>query len=182
MLTPSQQGQAALDALETDWADKQTMLKMPEGKQKIDYHLLTGQHIVEVCDVEFVGTKTPPGCEVAGTLQIATGDLPQQHELMHAYLELVAPGALPIRSSWREPPKRSAATPKPAPIYVRRPLAAGGRGGRQGDARGRLRRRRLVRALLDSTEGIDAFVRYYGRRRDAAIRRCSPRIFLLSGA
>ena len=34
-------GQPALDALETDWADKQTMLKMPEGKQKIDYHLLT---------------------------------------------------------------------------------------------------------------------------------------------
>ena len=47
---PSQQGQPALDALETDWADKQTMLKMPEGKQKIDYHLLTGQHIADACD------------------------------------------------------------------------------------------------------------------------------------
>ena len=35
------QGSAGLDALETDWADKQTMLKMPEGQRKIDYHLLT---------------------------------------------------------------------------------------------------------------------------------------------
>ena len=36
------------------------------------------------------------GCEVTGTLQIATNLVPDQHELMHAYMELVAPGANPV--------------------------------------------------------------------------------------
>ncbi len=173
MLAPSQQGQPALDALETDWADKQTMLKMPEGQQKIDYHLMTGQHIAEVCDVEFVGTKTPPGCEVAGALQIATGDLPQQHELMHAYMELVAPGPLPIPFLAEGTAQAIGCNTKagtdltydvpwqqavvgvgretPADVYVEGGLFA----------------RYLIR-----TQGIDTFVRYYRqapRRRDPAL-------------
>jgi hypothetical protein len=84
------QGSAGLDALETDWADKQTMLKMPEGERKIDYHLLTSDQINAGC-LEKVG-----GCEVTGTLQIATNLVPDQHALMHAYMELVAPGANPV--------------------------------------------------------------------------------------
>ena len=34
-------GALASTRSEADWADKQTMLKMPEGQRKIDYHLLT---------------------------------------------------------------------------------------------------------------------------------------------
>jgi len=172
-LAPSQQGQPALDALETDWADKQTMLQMPEGKRKIDYHLMTGGHIAEICNVELVGTKTPPGCEVQGTLQIATGDLPQQHELMHAYMELVAPGALPIPFlvegtaqaigcntdagtdltydiPWQQAVVEIASN-TPADVYVEGGLFA----------------RYLIR-----TQGIEAFVRYYRQapgRRDPAL-------------
>lgn len=172
-LAPSQQGQPALDALETDWADKQTMLQMPEGKQKIDYHLMTGEHIAEICNVEFVGTKTPPGCEVEGALQIATGYLPQQHELMHAYMELVAPGALPIpflvegtaqaigcntdagtALTYDVPWQQGVvevARDMPRDVYVEGGLFA----------------RYLIR-----TQGIEAFVRYYRQapgRRDPAL-------------
>ena len=65
-----QQGSAGLDALEADWADKQTMLKMPEGQRKIDYHLLTPEQITAACQ-EDVGS-----CELGDTLQIATDALP----------------------------------------------------------------------------------------------------------
>ena len=172
-LAPSQQGQPALDALETDWADKETMLQMHEGQQKIDYHLMTATHIAEACEIEFVGTSTPAGCEVAGSLQIAAAYLPHQHELMHAYMELVAPGTLPIpflaegsaqavgcntgagtaptyNASWQQDVVQVAAD-KPTDVY----------------AEGGLFVRYLIR-----TQGIDAFVRYYGqapRRRDPAL-------------
>ena len=86
------QGSAGLDALEADWADKQTMLKMPEGQRKIDYHLLTSDQITAGC------LANAGGCELNETLQIATDYLPDQHELMHAYMRLVAPGANPF--SW----------------------------------------------------------------------------------
>ena len=173
MLAPSEQGQPALDALETDWADKQTMLQMPEGKQKIDYHLMSGPHIAEICHVEFAGTNIPPGCEVHGALQIATGALPQQHELMHAYMELVAPGALPTpflvegtaqaigcdtkagTDLTHDVPWQQAvvgtAREMPADVY--------GQGG-------------LFARYLIRTQGIDAFVRYYRQapgRRDPAL-------------
>ena len=98
-LAPSQQGQTALDALETDWADKQTMLRMPEGKQKIDYHLLTGQQAIsDSCDVEFGGTgpRRPRAASLAGMLQIAAGYLPHQHELIHAYMDLITSGTLSV--------------------------------------------------------------------------------------
>ena len=84
------QGANGLAALETDWADKQTMLGMPEGR-KIDYHLLGYDHIASAC-----GGGAESGCEAAGDLEIAAPYLPYQHELMHAYMELLAPGALPI--------------------------------------------------------------------------------------
>ena len=104
---PAFQQGTALDALETDWADKQTMLKMPEGKPKIDYHLLTSAHMPDACDVESVGPR-PAGCELGGTLQIAAAYLPHEHELIHAYMELVAPGdvSVPLRRRRDRPSDR----------------------------------------------------------------------------
>jgi hypothetical protein len=84
------QGSAGVDALEADWADKQTMLKMPEGQRKIDYHLLTHEEITAACQEDV------DSCELGDTLQIATDALPFQHELIHAYMQLVAPGAAPV--------------------------------------------------------------------------------------
>jgi hypothetical protein len=84
------QGAEGLAALETDWADKRTMLGMPEGR-KIDYHLLGVDHIASSCE-----GRSEVGCEAFGYLEIAAPYLPYQHELMHAYMELLAPGGLPI--------------------------------------------------------------------------------------
>jgi hypothetical protein len=86
------QGSGGLDTLEADWADKQTMLKMPEGQRKIDYHLMTYEQILAACS----GDSGESACELGDTLQIATQDLPFQHELIHAYMQLVAPGASPV--------------------------------------------------------------------------------------
>jgi hypothetical protein len=161
------QGADGLAALETDWADKQTMLGMPEGR-KIDYHLLGADHIVAACDGE-----AESGCELEDKLEIAAPYLPYQHELMHAYMELLAPGALPI------------------PLVVEGAAQSIGCGTQEGtdltynvpwqqavtetsvDSRqdvygeGGLLARYLIR-----TEGIDPFVRYYRqapRRRDPAL-------------
>jgi hypothetical protein len=173
-LAPSQQGQQGLDSLETDWADKQTMLKMPEGKRKIDYHLMTGAHIAAACDfTEFVGSDSPAGCELGDTLQIAASYLPHQHELIHAYMELVVPDAVPVPLlvegtaqsigcgtqagtdltydvPWQQAVMEVAAD-LPADVYIEGGLFA----------------RYLIR-----TQGIDAFVRYYQQapgRRDPAL-------------
>jgi hypothetical protein len=85
------QGAGALDALETDWADKQTMLKMPEGRPKIDYHLVAPGHVAAACQ-----GQAESGCELGDKLQIAASTLPYQHELIHAYMEFVAPGVTPL--------------------------------------------------------------------------------------
>ena len=84
------QASGGLGALESDWADKQTMLKMPEGKPKIDYYLLSQEHISAACG------EPVASCELGDTLKIATDSLPFQHELIHAYMQLVAPGAAPV--------------------------------------------------------------------------------------
>lgn len=100
-------GDNGLTALETDWTDKQTMLKMPEGR-KIDYHLLTTNHISSFCGFNAdspgtaqdggigTGSNSEDGCETGGGLVVAAGFLPHQHELMHAYLSMLAPGPFPI--------------------------------------------------------------------------------------
>ena len=100
-------GENGLTALETDWTDKQTMLKMPVGR-KIDYHLLTTDHISSFCGFNAgspgsaqdggvgTGSYSEDGCETGGGLVVAAGFLPHQHELMHAYLSMLAPGPLPI--------------------------------------------------------------------------------------
>jgi hypothetical protein len=78
-----------LAALETDWSDKQTMLKMPDGK--ISYHLLTPGHILDACDFTEFAASTEVACEQSDLLEVDAGYLPFQHELIHAYMALLAP-------------------------------------------------------------------------------------------
>jgi hypothetical protein len=164
---PYMQGAQGLAALETDWADKRTMLGMPEGR-KIDYHLLGVDHIAAAC-----GERSESGCEASGDLEIAAPYLPYQHELMHAYMELLAPGTVPI------------------PLVVEGAAQSIGCGDQSGTDRtyivpwqqavtetsadsgqavygeGGLLARYLIR-----TKGADAFVRYYRQapqRRDPAL-------------
>jgi hypothetical protein len=91
------QGTDALTALETDWADKQTMLHMPPGR-KIDYYLVTAAHAASACGLLLadVPTDQEGGCEVPGHVMVVTNTVPMQHELIHAYMDLLSPGALPI--------------------------------------------------------------------------------------
>jgi hypothetical protein len=172
-LAASQQGQLALDALEADWADKQSMLQMPEGKQKIDYHLMTGQHIAQACNVEFAATVTESGCEVVGKLEIAAGYLPHQHELMHAYMDLVAPGHLPIPFVGEGTAQAigcntNAGTDLAHDLPWQEAVVEVARDARADVySEGGLFARYLIR-----TQGIDAFVRYYRQapeRRDPAL-------------
>ncbi len=147
---------------------------MPEGDRKIDYHLMTNGHIASACQVpEFVGSLTPAACEIPGTRQIAAAYLPQQHELIHAYMDLLSTGALPIpmvvegtaesigcgtgygtdlthKVPWQQAMLEVASDPT-GNVYVEGGLLA----------------RYLIR-----TEGIDAWVRYYRQapeRRDPAL-------------
>ena len=160
------QGSAGLDALEADWADKQTMLKMPEGQRKIDYHLLTQEQINAACqEGEPVGS-----CELGDTLQIATNALPFQHELIHAYMQLVAPGSVPVPFILEGTAQAigcydiqlGVSLTDDAPSWEEA-IASLDDGYDQGGL--------FVRYLI-RTQGIDAFVRYYRQapgRRDPAL-------------
>jgi hypothetical protein len=87
-------GSAGLASLETDWADKQTMLHMPTGR-KVDYQLLTAEHVASVCGLP-ERLDGLAGCEVANQLMVVGVYLPYQHELIHAYMNLLAPGVFPV--------------------------------------------------------------------------------------
>jgi hypothetical protein len=158
------QWQGGLEALEVDWADKQTMLKMPEGQRKIDYHLMSHQQIVAACETD------ADSCELGPTLQIATHLLPFQHELIHAYMDLVAPGAgsLPFivegtaqaigcyGPQWGIPLAEDVPPWQQAVVSDEYAYSQGGL---------------FVRYLI-RTQGVDAFVRYYQQapgRRDPAL-------------
>lgn len=88
------QGQSGLDALETDWADKATMLHTPEGK--IDYHLLTPADVATACTLSEFAGGTQVGCTWPDTLEIDAAYVPHQHELMHAYMALLSSARKPI--------------------------------------------------------------------------------------
>jgi hypothetical protein len=162
--SPYAQAPVGLDALEADWADKQTMLKMPEGQRKIDYHLMTHDHIVAACQAD------ADSCELGATLQIATGVPLFQHELIHAYMELAAPGAeaMPFIAEgtaqaigcyslpWKVTPMDQVPSWQEAIVSDYWDYDQGG----------------VFARYLIRTQGIDAFVRYYRqapRRRDPAL-------------
>jgi hypothetical protein len=163
-----------LGALETDFADKRTMLKTPDG-QKIDYHVMTPEDVSSACGLGSLGANDPEsGCAVNDQRAIAAAYLPHQHELIHAYMRLVLPDALPIPflvegmaqaigcgtgigtslteppSSWEEVTMQEATDPS-GDVYIQGGLFA----------------RYLIR-----TQGIDAYLRYYAQapaQRDPAI-------------
>jgi hypothetical protein len=157
------QGTGDLDWLESDWADKQTMLKMPEGQRKIDYHLMTPEHAAAACE----GSDS---CELGSMLEIATSAPYFQHELIHAYMQLAAPGAEPIgfiaegtaqaigcyALPWKVDPRTDASSWQQAITSGRYDYGEGG----------------VFARYLIRTQGIDAFVRYYRQapqRRDPAL-------------
>lgn len=77
-------GDNALAALETEWADVATMLKTPD--RKITYYWYTPAHIVIACD-----DPTEGGCTKEGEMEIDAPLLPDAHELNHAYTYLRSP-------------------------------------------------------------------------------------------
>jgi hypothetical protein len=75
------EGDDALAALETEWADVHTMLQMPDGK--ITYYWLSQDHIGAAC-----GEADEGACIWEQSLEIDSPTLPNPHELNHAYMYL----------------------------------------------------------------------------------------------
>ena len=75
------EGDDALAALETEWADVHTMLQMPDGK--IAYYWLSPDHVVVAC-----GEADEGACIWERSLEIDSPTLPNPHELNHAYMYL----------------------------------------------------------------------------------------------
>ena len=73
--------QEVLAGLETNWADTQTLLGMPEGKHPIDYYLLPDDEIGDACD-----SSEAVGCASDGTLYSSRSV--DQHELNHALCDV----------------------------------------------------------------------------------------------
>jgi hypothetical protein len=76
---PGFEGDKGLIALETNWADMATLLPLTTGK--IEYHWVVSGEVPNACEP---GAR---GCELNGAIVVAV-DLPFQHELNHAYMEL----------------------------------------------------------------------------------------------
>jgi hypothetical protein len=153
------QGQSSLDALETDWTDKASMLHTPEGK--VSYYLLAPADVAAACSVSEFGGSSDAGCTWPDTLEIDAAYLPHQHELMHAYMALLSSARKPI-ALIAEGAAQSlgCATDQGTPFSYAPPwqqvaidVAAA-----SSDVyyEGGLLSRYLIR-----TQGIDAFVRYY---------------------
>jgi len=77
-------GENALAALETEWADVATMLKMPDAQ--ISYYWYSTAHVSAACDDDQEG-----GCTKEEEMEIDAAMLPDAHELNHAYTYLRAP-------------------------------------------------------------------------------------------
>jgi len=171
-LSADPQGTKRLAELETDFADKRTMLGTPDGR-KIDYHLLTPAHVAAVCGfTEFSTSDGESACFLEDQMAIAAAYVPHQHELIHAYMTLVAPGSRPVpflvegiaeaigcsrpgidrtwQVAWQQATIGTAADPDE---YV---YSEGG----------------LFARTLIRTQGIDAYLRYFRQapaRRDWAL-------------
>jgi hypothetical protein len=70
-----------LAALETEWSDVETMLKMPDGK--ITYYWLTEDDVPGAC-----GGPGEGACTWERSLEIDSPVIPNPHELTHAYMYL----------------------------------------------------------------------------------------------
>jgi hypothetical protein len=79
------EGDNALAALETEWADVYTMLQMPEGK--ITYYWLSSEHVAAACGQLELAAEA---CFWPQGLEVDAPTLPQPHELNHAYMYLRA--------------------------------------------------------------------------------------------
>ncbi len=79
-LQPGLDGQSALTALETNWADVATLLPLKAGK--IEYHWVSVDELAAAC------TEDVAGCELEGPIVVAY-HVPDQHELDHSYMELM---------------------------------------------------------------------------------------------
>jgi hypothetical protein len=75
------EGQNALAALETEWADVHTMLQMPDGR--ISYYWLSPDDVAAAC-----GEADEGACIWESSLEIDSPTLPNPHELNHAYMYL----------------------------------------------------------------------------------------------
>ena len=75
------EGDNALAALETEWADVHSMLEMPDGK--ITYYWVSPAHIRAACE-----PAEADGCFWPQNLEVDAATLPQPHELNHAYMYL----------------------------------------------------------------------------------------------
>ena len=75
------EGDNALAALETEWADVHSMLETPEGK--ITYYWVSSAHIGAACE-----PADAAGCFWSQNLEVDATTLPQPHELNHAYMYL----------------------------------------------------------------------------------------------
>ena len=156
-------GENALAALETNWADFATMLKMPGGK--IAYYWYAGEHIAAACGDAHVGGCTKEG----GDVEIDAPTLPDAHELIHAYtyqrsprrpIPFLAEGiAEAIGCGYEAPVPTGFDGDWRASVAGVRSLDVYGNGGR------------FVRQMI-RRHGIDEFMRYYEQspeRRDPAL-------------
>lgn len=163
MFPPGLDASNGVVALETQWADVETMLKMPAGK--IDYYWLAPEHIHTAC-----GDVLETGCMWEDRMEIDAPTLPNAHELNHAYLYLrthrrtipfLSEGfADAIGCDYDRPTVSESEVPRPdvvAALPSRSDLYP----------EGALFMRYLIR-----TQGIDAVLRYYEQspeRRDPAL-------------
>jgi len=171
-VSPGFQGSNGLTALETDWADKETMLKMPDGK--IDYYWLAADHVSAACDnpESGPGFGVGSGCEWIGELKVDATTMPHQHELIHAYMDLLSNHHRPLSFVVEGTAEAIGCnTPAGSPVSFnvawQDVVAAVPVSSPELYTEGGLFVRYLVR-----TQGIDAFVRYYEQapeRRDPAL-------------
>jgi hypothetical protein len=149
-----------LAALETEWSDVETMLKMPDGK--ITYYWLTSDDVPAACG------SNEGACTWEQSLEIDSPLLPNPHELTHAYMYLrkqrhpipfLAEGMAETNDCGLNRPKAFDTVPWPG-------LVAAGENDLS-TLQGGVFMRYLIRRF-----GIDAVLRYYEQgpeRRDPAL-------------
>lgn len=149
----------ALAALETEWADVGTMLKMPDGK--ITYRWYTSAHAADACG------PGEGGCTKEAELEVDAPTLPNEHELNHAYAYLRAQRRpIPLLAEGLAEAIACDGQVQVAGAADWRSMVAS-LSSAEVESQGGLFVRTLIR-----TYGIDAFLRYYEQspeRRDPAL-------------